>query len=172
MKYQGTLLQVKIVANTITGGLLSTSGIITNTAQITDSVITNAKIENAAVTTLKIGGNAVTIPMSVTEVINRDGGLSNAEVQELELILDAAGDVLVTWSGAQGYSGASGHSTELRVNGSVEMTRGGDATNDMPNIAWSGELVAGTHTIAIWWVGSNSAVTLSNGTLTAFGVKR
>lgn len=49
----------KIVANTITGGLLATSGIITSSAQINDAVITNAKIENAAVTTLKIGGEAV-----------------------------------------------------------------------------------------------------------------
>jgi len=167
-----TITGNKIVANTITGGLLSTSGIITNSAQITNSVITNAKIQNAAITTLKIGGNAVTVPMSVTENINRSGGLSNAEVQSLELILDEAGDVLVTWSGAQGYSGYSSHTTELRVNGAGQMSRGGDATNDMPNLAWSAPLSAGTHTIAIWWVGGNSSITLSNGTLTAFGVKR
>lgn len=44
----------KIVANTITGGLLATSGIITQSAQI----------ENATITTLAIQGQAVTIPTS------------------------------------------------------------------------------------------------------------
>lgn len=52
----------KIVANTITGGLLATSGVITNSAQINDAVITNAKIGNAAVDTLKVAGNAITAP--------------------------------------------------------------------------------------------------------------
>jgi hypothetical protein len=50
----------KIVANTITGGLLATSGIITNSAQINDAVITNAKIENGAITTAKIGDAQIT----------------------------------------------------------------------------------------------------------------
>jgi hypothetical protein len=52
----------RIAANTITGGLIAASGIITSAAQIDDAVITNAKIENAAVDTLKIAGNAVTVP--------------------------------------------------------------------------------------------------------------
>ena len=51
----------KIIANTITGGLLATSGIITNSAQINNAVITNAKIENAAVDTLKVAGDSITI---------------------------------------------------------------------------------------------------------------
>jgi hypothetical protein len=46
--------------------LLATSGIITNSAQINNAVITNAKIENAAVDTLKIAGNADTVPTSST----------------------------------------------------------------------------------------------------------
>jgi hypothetical protein len=50
----------KIIANTITGGLLATSGIITNSAQIDDAVITNAKIENGAITTAKIGDAQIT----------------------------------------------------------------------------------------------------------------
>ena len=50
----------RIAANTITGGLIAASGIITDTAQINDSVITNAKIANAAITTAKIGDLQVT----------------------------------------------------------------------------------------------------------------
>ena len=50
----------RIAANTITGGLIAASGIITNSAQIDDSVITNAKIANAAITTAKINDAAIT----------------------------------------------------------------------------------------------------------------
>jgi hypothetical protein len=49
----------KIVANTITGGLLATSGVITNTAQIGNSVIENANIKNLEVDAAKIAGNAI-----------------------------------------------------------------------------------------------------------------
>lgn len=62
----------KIIANTITGGLLATSGVITSSAQINDGLITNAKITNGAITnakignaevdTLKVAGNAITAP--------------------------------------------------------------------------------------------------------------
>ena len=49
----------KIVANTITGGLLAASGIITDSAQMNDAVIVSAKIQNLAVERIKIGANAV-----------------------------------------------------------------------------------------------------------------
>lgn len=50
----------KIIANTITGGLLATSGIITNSAQINDLVVTNAKIQDLTVQRLKIARGAIT----------------------------------------------------------------------------------------------------------------
>jgi hypothetical protein len=52
----------KIIANTITGGLLATSGIITQSAQINDLVVARAKIQDAAISTAKIGANMVTFP--------------------------------------------------------------------------------------------------------------
>lgn len=56
----GEITGDKITANTITGGLIAASGIITNSAQITDGVVTNAKIQNAAITSAKIQDLAVT----------------------------------------------------------------------------------------------------------------
>jgi hypothetical protein len=50
----------KIVANTITGGLLATSGIITNSAQINNAVIQSANIQNLAVERIKIANGAIT----------------------------------------------------------------------------------------------------------------
>ena len=50
----------KIAANSITGGLIAAAGVITDTAQISDAVITAANISNLAVTSAKISNLAVT----------------------------------------------------------------------------------------------------------------
>jgi len=139
---------------------------------IKNAYIDYASFVEASIDTLQIKGEAVIVPTSTTDTINKAGGAADGAVQSVSLTLDAAGQVLVTWSGAQGYSGLSYHETKLLVNGGVVMSRGGDATNDMPNLAWSGSLSAGTHSIAIWWYGANSGVTLANGTLSVFGAKR
>jgi len=139
---------------------------------ITDAYIDYASFVDASVDTLQIKGEAVIVPVSTTDTINKAGGAADGPVQTVVLTLDVAAEVLITWSGAQGYTGSSAHAVKLVVNGDVKQTRGGDATNDMPNMAWSGNLIAGTHTIVVWWVGTNSAITLDNGTLSAFGAKR
>ena len=51
----GTITGDKISANTITGGLIAASGIITNSAQINDAIITNAKISNIAADKITAG---------------------------------------------------------------------------------------------------------------------
>lgn len=57
---QGLFYAETIVANSITANQLATSGLITNTAQINSAVIIGAHIQDLAVDTLKIAGNAVT----------------------------------------------------------------------------------------------------------------
>ncbi len=51
----GAVTTDKIAANSITAGLLAASGVITNTAQITDGIITNAKIASVAADKLRAG---------------------------------------------------------------------------------------------------------------------
>jgi hypothetical protein len=55
-----TITGDKISANTITGGLLATSGVITNSAQIENGLITNAKIQDLAVDTIKVANDSIT----------------------------------------------------------------------------------------------------------------
>lgn len=62
----GSITGDRIVANTITGGLLATSGIITNSAQINDAVIVSAKIQNLAVDRIKIANGAITNTNALT----------------------------------------------------------------------------------------------------------
>jgi hypothetical protein len=57
----------KIVANTITGGLLATSGIITSSAQINNAVIQSANIQNLAVGRIKIANGAITNKGSIAD---------------------------------------------------------------------------------------------------------
>jgi hypothetical protein len=141
-----------------------------NTTYIKKAVIKDADIE-----TLKIQGNAVTVPLAQTSNINLQGNNTMTEVQWLSLTLDYPGQIYVQWSGAQGYSsGAVNHLIELRVKGVTVMARGGDAINDMPNLTWasSAPYAAGTHRVGIWWKGLNSGITLGNGTLAILGAKR
>lgn len=61
----------KIIANTITGGLLAASGVITNSAQIDNAVITNAKIADLAVDRIKLGLGSVTDFLSVSNAVSK-----------------------------------------------------------------------------------------------------
>ena len=140
---------------------------------IQNAFIDYASIVDASVDTLKIKGNSVTVPLSSTDSLGIVGGGAATEVQFVNLTMDVAGYVLITWSGSQGYASEGHfHETKLYVGGSLKTSRGGVATNDMPNLAWSGPLSAGTHRISIYWSASSSDVILNNATLTAFGVKR
>ena len=68
----------KIIANTITGGLLATSGIITNSAQINNAVITNAKIANLAVDSAKIQDLTVGTQKITDLAVSNTGGVEVA----------------------------------------------------------------------------------------------
>lgn len=65
-----------VVANTITGGLLAASGIITQSAQIGDALITAAKIGNLQVERIKIATGAVTTFDLVQAPVSFDGQTS------------------------------------------------------------------------------------------------
>ncbi|WP_347312112.1 hypothetical protein [Defluviimonas sp. SAOS-178_SWC] len=62
----GTIYGNYIAANAITGGLIASSGIITQIAQIGDGLTTDAKIANLAVDTLNVAGNAISTVSSAT----------------------------------------------------------------------------------------------------------
>ena len=80
-----------IVSNSITSGELSTGLLLTNTAQIQDGLITNAKINNLAVTTAKIGDNAVTFPQSAISTTITDLDTSDPETTIQTLTVSRSG---------------------------------------------------------------------------------
>ena len=91
----GTIFGNHIAANTITGGLLATTGIITQVAQIADAIITGAKIADLTVDTLQIKGNAVTVPLSTTASAVLDTTLSYQDA--LTLTVTSTGVPVLLW---------------------------------------------------------------------------
>jgi len=71
--------------------LLSTSGIITNSAQINNGVVANAQIGNAAISTAKIGNNMVTFPTASVGTSGVDITLSSGNVTTTTLTVNASG---------------------------------------------------------------------------------
>lgn len=84
-----SITALHIAANTITGGLMSASGIITNTAQINDGLITTAKIGNLQVDTLNIADGAVTVPAFVA--YNNNVSVTNSGVSVASLSVTSQG---------------------------------------------------------------------------------
>jgi hypothetical protein len=78
----GAIQTDKIAANSITGGLIAASGVITIAAQISDGLITNAKIQNGAITTAKIV----------------DGSITNAKIGTAAIQSANIGDAAITFA--------------------------------------------------------------------------
>lgn len=137
----GTIFGNHIAANTITGGLLATSGIITQVAQIADAIITNAKIANATITgakiadltvdTLNVAGNAISTVDSAytaggTTVHNGAGIATETTVQTLvvnkgrvdPMIVDATVSLWIPTSEVGGDA-----VVYLKVGGTIVATR-------------------------------------------------
>jgi hypothetical protein len=73
----------QIAANAITSSEVGANNIITNTANITSGIIRTAHIQDANISTLKIAGNAVTVPVSAytaAEISSYNSWLSAQQV--------------------------------------------------------------------------------------------
>jgi hypothetical protein len=131
-----------------------------------------AEISTAAIDTLYLAGNAVTVPISQTVTNSITGNGSYKEIQWLNHTLEEPGNILIIFSGSQGYSsGNTPHSVQVRIDGSNVTQRGGYYAEDYPTLMYSGFFEAGTRRIAIWWQ-ADSSVTFNNRTLSILGVKR
>ena len=96
----GSIQTDRIAANAITGGLIAASGVITQVAQITDGVITNAKIANLAVDSGKIGDLAVTTAkigdLAVTSAKIENANITTAKIADLGVTTAKIADLSVT----------------------------------------------------------------------------
>lgn len=127
---------------------VQTTGI--NGALVIDGtlVVRQANIENASVGTLKIAGQAVTIPVTATAGGELSGNGSIMSALSLSLYMPEAGTIYASSTGYIGYGSGWQPSvmTQLTIDGSVVSQGGGEA---WVNAAHSGSLQvgAGWHTI-------------------------
>lgn len=160
------------ITNLTSTGTSFMNQLLVKTANIDDAAIKTAKIDDLAVDTLKIQDNAVSVPLSQTLTSQIVGNGAYQEVQFLWHTMDEPGEVMIIWSGGQGYSsGDTNVSHQLRIGGSPTVSRGGLFANDTAVILYSTFLNAGTRKFSIFWK-ANSTVTHFSRTMTILGVKK
>jgi predicted phage tail protein len=147
---------------------------ITN-AKIADAAITSAKIGVAEVDTLRIRGNAVTVPVSATSAGNV-AGVGVGQWRDLIAVgvqMDQAGYITAQYSCYQGFgSGIRKYQFRMEINGLVLAEGGGDWADGFPNLMGSIGVGVGYFVITVKWWGENSGVSVQNHTLYAMGTKR
>lgn len=146
-----------------------------------DLYVTRGNIAELAVDTVRIKGNAVTIPSvnTRTNIIYGNGVWRRLNI--ITLTMDYSGYVLILWNGWHGYTGVDlgvgfQHNIRLNLDYSVAFERGGIAITDYPTLAWSGYVTAGVHTVEIEWKGASPSggadISIGNRTLSVYGVKK
>jgi len=155
----------------IKGAFIESASI--DSADIRYAAIQNAHIGDLQVSTLKIAGNAVTVPMTVNMPAQVSGTGVGVPLISGSIYLPQAGVVYAIFTGSQGYgSGLRDSTTQLFIDGNLMMSVGGAAVT--VNVAVSGSMAvsAGLHTVAVRWVGQDSGVHMDNGTLFIQGAMR
>nr|WP_234410170.1 DUF1983 domain-containing protein [Pseudomonas putida] len=154
-------------------------------AKIQDAAISNAKIANGAITAAKIGvaeidtlrirGNAVTVPVSASSPGNVQG-VGVGQWQPLIAVgvqMDEGGFITAQYSCYQGFgSGIRKYQFQMDINGLVIAQGGGDWADSFPNLMGSIGVGPGYFVITVKWWGENSGVGVQNHTLYAMGTKR
>ncbi|WP_070086635.1 phage tail protein [Pseudomonas sp. NBRC 111141] len=144
-------------------------------AKIADGAITAAKIGVAEIDTLRIRGNAVTVPVSANSPGNVLG-VGVGQWQNLIAIgvqMDEGGFITAQYSCYQGFgSGIRKYMFQMDINGHVIAQGGGDWADGFPNLMGSIGVGPGYFVITVKWWGENSGVGVQNHTLYAMGTKR
>ncbi|WP_232099758.1 carbohydrate binding domain-containing protein [Pseudomonas putida] len=145
------------------------------TANIEDGAIKAAKIGVAEIDTLRIRGNAVTVPVSASNPANLLGA-GVGQWQNLIAVgvqMDEGGFITAQYSCYQGFgSGIRKYQFQMDINGLVIAEGGGDWADSFPNLMGSIGVAPGYFVITVKWWGENSGVGVKNHTLYAMGSKR
>lgn len=141
-----------------------------------------AFIREAAIGTLFLGENAVTVPSSqeiTSSNLPGDGDWQTAST--VTFTMPYAGRFNAVWTGAQAYIAQSNQAVGVRfiLNGTVVWSRltGNPAGSAGLMTDWlaaqlTRAIAAGTHTLRVEWWGGNSDLVLVSRTLTVQGVMR
>jgi hypothetical protein len=125
-----------------------------------ETFIKSAFILDASVGTLKIAGNAITVPIFAQGgLLTGNGSFQNGVTALINL--PETGDVIILWNVAQGYAqGGPSWGFRILANGAEIASRTGmTAVNDYPSGYAVLPNVSGSQTIQFQWLGSNGQIT-------------
>lgn len=173
-----------IIGSTVSlpdGSVLGTSDFVNRLSRIGSGNISNfmdvaaigsAYIGNAAVGSLQIAGNAVTVPVALSVPYEITGNGSWQNLVTVYMYLDQPGLLYMNTGGYVGYgSGWTPVQMELKINGQAIARLGGD--EGVVTAAMSGCVAvgAGSHTIQMNFM-SGSKARVAYASIFAMGVKR
>ncbi|WP_225785914.1 phage tail protein [Pseudomonas sp. Marseille-P9655] len=144
-------------------------------AKIANGAITSAKIGVAEIDTLRIRGNAVTVPVSASS----PGNVLGAGVGQWQILvavgvqMDEGGFITAQYSCYQGFgSGIRKYQFQMDINGLVIAEGGGDWADCFPNLMGSIGVGPVLFVVTVKWWGENTGVGVKNHNLFAMGTKR
>lgn len=136
--------------------------------------VTTTYIANAAVGTLQIGGNAVTVPSTVSASGTIGATTSSQTVLTTSITMSQAGYIFASVTAWQGYSSLTTTTHELWV-GSNKVANLFTGNDFSTAIALSGGvyLAAGTYTVSYrYYAGASGSVAVADRSMFAMGAKR
>lgn len=161
----------------ISGGNVYANDLIVQNANIENGAITSAKIGTAEVETLKIAGNAVTVPAAYIygPIIYGNGSLQL--IANLSFTMPYAGDALISFFGTHIYSTAFPYATyylDFYLDGVVIGGVYNGSTYPEVGVVFSTlrSLSAGSHNVQVYWNGSNGTIGIGNIALSSVGAMR
>nr|WP_313740027.1 DUF1983 domain-containing protein [Pseudomonas sp.] len=146
-----------------------------NNAKIANGAITAAKIGTAEVDTLRIRGNAVTVPTVANNPSHAAGAGVNAWIDLIAVAIqmDDPGYIMAQFGCYQGFgSGIRRYMFQMLINDSVVAEGGGDWADGFPSLLSSMYAGPGAYVIKVRWWGENTGVGVRNMNLFAMGCKR
>ncbi|WP_144938326.1 phage tail tip fiber protein [Pseudomonas alabamensis] len=146
-----------------------------NSAKIANASISAAKIGVAEIDTLRIRGNAVTVPVSysVQGQVRGAGRFQWMDIINISVPMDEAGYVFIMFNCGQYYTdGARASGFTLSINGVQLMGNGGQPATPAPVVSGSIAVGPGVHNIKVTWYGDDASVFLDSRNIFVMGTKR
>jgi hypothetical protein len=160
---------------TTTDGAGNPPGVYMDSAFIKNASITTARIADLAVDTLKIAGNAVTIPSfySASDTITGAGEDNPTTLAELWINMQTAGHIMAIGAAAQWYaSGTKYWHIYLYIDDTMMMVIGGLSVTVAPSVSGGMYVSAGPHVVRMRWTAYDGSISITNRNLVVLGVKR
>lgn len=135
-------------------------------------IIKDAVIGNAAISTLKVAGEAITIPRTWADGGSYGGQGGHIVSMQVSMYMPEGGQIVVFYTGNQGYSGGTKvFGFRLKINGQVVNDVFINEISGLNSMSGAAYVGAGWATLAMEWFGEPGIV-LTSQRMTAIGAMR